>query len=202
MPEPVSLPGRDADGLMMLPAAAMRHWQRVFPGCERELSRLRRWLSSLLPDCPERDEVLSIATELATNALEHTASGAPGGTFAVEVTWHRSVMLVAVADGGSPGEPRVIEDLDGERGRGLLLVRGLSARTGWTGDERGRVVWAQIAWPDDARTVPGGSRGFCRAAVSDGRAALPGRFSVGQVLELPIGFAQSAGKLRAGTWCG
>jgi serine/threonine-protein kinase RsbW len=137
MPEPASLPGRDADRVMMLSAAAMPHWQRVFPGSGRELSRLRRWLSSLLPDCPERDEVLSVATELAANALEHTASGAPGGTFAVEVTWHQPVMLVAVADGGSPGEPRVIEDLDGERGRGLLLVRGLSARTGWTGDERG-----------------------------------------------------------------
>jgi anti-sigma regulatory factor (Ser/Thr protein kinase) len=154
MPEPAGLPSREQDHLVMPPAAGERRWQRVFPGHERELSRLRRWLSSLLPECPERDEVLSVATELGSNALMHTASGSPDGSFSVQVTWHQSLIFVAVADGGSPGEPRVIENLGGERGRGLLLVQGLSARTGWTGDERGRMVWAQIAWPDDTEGLP------------------------------------------------
>jgi hypothetical protein len=70
----------------------LRQSTRVFPGHERELSRLRSWLSSLLPDCPERDEVLSVATELGSNALEHTASGDPGGSFAVEVAWHQTLV--------------------------------------------------------------------------------------------------------------
>jgi hypothetical protein len=50
-------------------------WRRVFSGHERELSVLRRWLSSLLPECPERDDVLVVANELASNAIRHTASG-------------------------------------------------------------------------------------------------------------------------------
>jgi anti-sigma regulatory factor (Ser/Thr protein kinase) len=126
MPEPVSSPSQEADHLEALPAE-VRQWRRVFPGHNRELSQLRRWLSSLLPGCPERDELLSVASELAGNALEHTASGNPGGSLTVEVAWRQSTVRVAVTDGGSLGEPRVIEDPDGEHGRGLLLVHGPAA---------------------------------------------------------------------------
>jgi len=111
------------------PLAPDLRWRRVFPGHERELSDVRRWLSLLLPDCPARDSVLSVATELGSNAIQHTASG-HGGSFAVEITWHSSTVQVEVADSGSPAEPNVIDEPAGERGRGLLLVRGLSARPG------------------------------------------------------------------------
>jgi hypothetical protein len=60
--------------------------RRVFPGEERALAALRRWLSSMLATCPVRDDVLCVATELGTNAVQHTASGR-GGWFAVEVAW-------------------------------------------------------------------------------------------------------------------
>lgn len=129
--------------------------RRVFPGCEQELGQVRRWLASLVPDCDARDDLLSVATELAANAIEHTASGEPGGTFAVEVSWQPSLAQVVVVDGGGQAEPQVICDPGGERGRGLLLVRGLAARTGWTGDRRGRLVWAQIAWPGSGPAIPG-----------------------------------------------
>jgi hypothetical protein len=56
---------------------------------------------------------------------------------------------IAVTDCGGPARPRVIEDAAAERGRGLLLVRSLSARTGVCGDHRGRLVWADIAWDHD-----------------------------------------------------
>jgi hypothetical protein len=125
---------------------------------------VRRWLASLLPECPTRDDVISIVTELGSNALRHTASGR-SGVFAVEVTWHESVVRVAVADGGGPTEPHVIEDPPAEHGRGLLLVRGLSVRTGVTGDHRGRLVWADIAW--DGSNAP-----------ADTLAALARRFDV------------------------
>src|SRR5713226_6853778 len=44
-------------------------WGRVFPGEERQLGMLRRWLAELLPDCPSRDDVASGATELGSNAI-------------------------------------------------------------------------------------------------------------------------------------
>jgi hypothetical protein len=44
-------------------------WRRLFPGEERQLGMLRQWLKTLLPGIPARDDVLSIATELASNAI-------------------------------------------------------------------------------------------------------------------------------------
>jgi hypothetical protein len=158
------------------PLAPDLRWRRVFPGHKRELSNIRRWLSLLLPDCPARDNVLSVATELGSNAIQHTASG-QGGSFAVEITWHSSTVQVAVADFGSPAEPHVIDEPAGERGRGLLLVRGLSVRTGHTGDQRGRLVWAQILWDGPSPAVPASSQDLYQAAICDGEAALARRFA-------------------------
>jgi Histidine kinase-like ATPase domain len=166
---------RNTGGLAQ-PSAPPLRWRRVFPGHERELSALRRWLSSLLPECPERDDVLIVANELGANAIQHTASGR-GGRFAVEVAWHRSMVQVAVADWGGPAEPKVIDDPDGEHGRGLLLVRALSVRTGVAGDQRGRLVWSQLAWHDADGTAPAPSQDPYQAAINDGEAALARRFA-------------------------
>jgi hypothetical protein len=148
----------------------------VFPGHEWELSALRRWLSSLLPECPERDDVLIVATELASNAIKHTASGR-GSRFAVEIIRYPSVVQIAVADHGGSAEPHVIEDPDGEHGRGLLLVRDLSVRTGVAGGRPGRLVWAQVAWvtPDPADLEP--SADLYQVAIREGEAALARRFA-------------------------
>lgn len=118
---------------------------RVFPGENRQLRVLRGWLETLLPDCPERHDVLAVATELASNAVKHTASGR-GGTFAVALLGGARVMRVAVADGGAQAGPRMQEEPAGENGRGLLIVHGLSACTGACGDSRGRLVWAEVPW--------------------------------------------------------
>jgi hypothetical protein len=156
--------------------AAASRWRRVFPGEERQLGVLRRWLTSLLPGCPARDDVISVATELASNALLHTRSG-HDGSFGVEVTWDRSTVAVAVADSGGPAEPHVIEDPGGESGRGLLLVRALSVRTGMSGGEPGRTIWAQIAWdsPDLATPTPAPPSG--EEAIRAGELALARRFT-------------------------
>jgi hypothetical protein len=123
-------------------------WLRVFPGEPCQLGAVRRWLMSLLPDGPARDDLTSIATELGSNAIRHTASGS-GGSFAVEVTWRLQMVRVAVADGGAVGEPLLVDDPMGERGRGLLLVRGLAIRVGVCGDHRDRLVWADVRWEQE-----------------------------------------------------
>jgi hypothetical protein len=123
-------------------------WRRDFPGEDCQLGRLRRWLESFLPQCPARDDVACVATELGTNAVRHTASGR-GGWFSVEITWLGAALRVAVADGGAVSGPRVIDDPAAEHGRGLLVVQGLSVRSGVRGDHRGRTVWADVPWSDD-----------------------------------------------------
>lgn len=121
--------------------------------------------------------MLSVATELGSNAVLHTASGERGGWFAVEITWHESMVQVAVADCGGLAEPRVIDDPGGEHGRGLLVVQGLSQRTGYTGDQHGRLVWAQITWHDPHPEVPAAAADPYRVAVAEGEAALARRFA-------------------------
>jgi hypothetical protein len=151
-------------------------WRRIFPGEERQLGLLRRWLASLLPDCPARDDVTSVATELGCNAIVHTRSG-QGGQFTVEVTWYGAVVQVAVTDSGAATGPVEIDDPGGEHGRGLVVVRGLSVRSGVSGDQRGRLVWAHIAWDDPSPAACPPSQDPYQAAVRDGEAALARRFA-------------------------
>jgi anti-sigma regulatory factor (Ser/Thr protein kinase) len=174
MPATAGAPGSSpgVSGPAHEPNPGMR-WRRVFPGQERELSSMRRWLAGLLPDGPERDDVTSVATELGSNAIKHTASGR-GGWFAVEVTVYGrpATVRLAVADSGSPEGPAVVDEPLAEHGRGLMLVHGLSLRTGVSGDHRGRVIWADIpmaAAPADP-AEPGEDP--YEAAVRAGRAEL------------------------------
>src|SRR5207248_6819879 len=49
-------------------------WRRVFPGEERQLGAVRRWLASLLPDRPARDDLSVVATELGANSIRDRKS--------------------------------------------------------------------------------------------------------------------------------
>jgi hypothetical protein len=170
-------PGDAAPGYPAVPLPAdARRWRQVFRGEERQLGLMRRWLVACLPECSARDDVVSVATELGSNAIVHTASGR-GGWFAVEVTWSQSTVRVAVADHGGPAEPQKIEAPDGEHGRGLLLVHGLSARTGATGNEQGRTVWAEIAWDGPGADAATASTGPSEAEIHDDMAAIARRFA-------------------------
>ncbi len=151
-------------------------WRQVFPGDEKQLRALRRWLAGLLPACTGRDDVVSVAVELATNAVKFSATG-QGGWFAVEITWRGRTVRVAVADGGGPAEPHLIDDPQGDHGRGLLMVRALSTRTGVSGDHRGRLVWAEVPWTGDSAAALRPSPDAHEAAIHEDEAALAQRFA-------------------------
>jgi hypothetical protein len=157
----------------LAPAAS---WRRTFPGEPRQLGELRRWIASLLPPRPPRDDVTSVADELASNAIRHTRSG-QGGQFTVEITRHGPLVRVTVTDDGAPSGPQLAGDPQGEHGRGLVVVNALAVRAGVHGGHQGRRVWADIGWdassPAPARPAP--SRAPARvddAAIRDGEAAL------------------------------
>ncbi len=167
---------------MTLPAgpAAPRQtelrWRRVFPGDERAIGALRHWLASLLPECAARDDVVAVSVELATNAVKF-ASSAHGGWFAVEITWHGQTVRVAVADGGGPTVPHVVDDPMGDHGRGRVMVRALARRTGVSGDERGRLVWAEVPWTGDGAVALLSSPDAYETAIRQDEAALSRRFA-------------------------
>ena len=64
------------------------------------MRQLRRWLTALLPDGPARDDLISVAVELGTNAIQHTSSG-QGGWFTVEVARRGAVTRIDVTDEGA-----------------------------------------------------------------------------------------------------
>jgi anti-sigma regulatory factor (Ser/Thr protein kinase) len=130
---------------------------RVFAGEPGQVPRVRGFVARALAGCPAREALLTCVSELAANAIAHTASGA-GGVFTVEVIRPGAgVALVAVTDAGGPREPSVGRHESGEAhdlaegGRGLALVAALSSRWGYRDVHadygRGRVVWAEATWP-------------------------------------------------------
>jgi anti-sigma regulatory factor (Ser/Thr protein kinase) len=121
-------------------------WRRSFPGGPEQMAVVRFWTEELLPECDVRDVVTLVASELCANAVRHTASGQPGGRFGVTVTWTAEWVLVEVDDSGGPSVPVVIDDADGEGGRGLRLVLGLSDALNVMGDKEGRFVSSTIPW--------------------------------------------------------
>lgn len=126
------------------------------------MPRVRAFVACALAGCPAREALLTCVSELAANAIAHTASGA-GGVFTVEVIRPAAgAALVAVTDAGGLREPAIRQQSQAtdepdlaEGGRGLALVAALSSRWGYRdiGDAGGRTVWAEATWP-----VPVGAR--------------------------------------------
>ena len=166
--------GTDGDGRPEVRAPALR-WRREFPGDNAQIGALRRWLESLLPPCPARDDLVSVAVELSTNAVRHTVSG-NGGQFAIEVTWSVQMARVAVYDGGAPDGPRVIENPLGEDWTGFAVqVLAVAASSLMSA-----LLWTVPTWhrsgPDPpvrrGRSAPGGASSLAlRPWRGSGRAA-------------------------------
>jgi anti-sigma regulatory factor (Ser/Thr protein kinase) len=97
---------------------------------------------------PGRDDVLLLVSEIAANAVKHSASGRDGGEFEVAVSVAGGLVHVEVGDGGGASEPRLTGE-DGAPdaltgGRGLRIVDALATKWGHAGDELGRVVWFEV----------------------------------------------------------
>src|SRR6202012_5869461 len=88
-------------------------WVRAFAGTKAQVAEVRRFVSGLLEGCPACDALVTCVSELAANAVVHTASGT-GGFFTVEDSRPRNgVARVAVTDAGGPTEPAAGTPVDG-----------------------------------------------------------------------------------------
>jgi anti-sigma regulatory factor (Ser/Thr protein kinase) len=131
---------------------------RVFPGRPEHVSNVRRWVRDQLPPCPARDDVEAIASELAANAVVHTASGEPGGEVAAWLAWWPDRVRVVVGDGGASSAPVLVTGALGERQRGLALVAALAITWAHAGDRDGRWTWADVAWDGPPPLAPPAGR--------------------------------------------
>lgn len=122
-------------------------WRRTFRGTLDQIPHARHFVRYLLADSPCQDEAEQIVAELGANALRHTASNQPCGTFIVAITWTITAVTVAVYDCGWSGVPQFGRRCrtDAEDGRGLAIVATLADEVGCEGgDESGHRVWATI----------------------------------------------------------
>jgi anti-sigma regulatory factor (Ser/Thr protein kinase) len=119
---------------------------RTFDGKPDQVHHVRAFVAELITGCPAADDVLLLTSEVATNAIRHTASGV-GGTFSVVVKVDRKSVKIEVHDLGAMTEPAFTGSGQlRESGVGLSLVEALADCWGYYGDIEGRVVWFEMDW--------------------------------------------------------
>ena len=112
--------------------------------CRLARGTVRQLLDSAAVDADTRDTAVLLATELASNAIEH--GGAPAR---LDAYVRADAIRIAVADPNPalptprPMADEAAEELS-ERGRGLLLVAALASRWGAEPHPHGKTVWCEI----------------------------------------------------------
>jgi anti-sigma regulatory factor (Ser/Thr protein kinase) len=97
-------------------------------------------------DWPDVDTAVLLTSELAANAVLHSASGRPGGKFTVRATVQpRDYLWVEVEDEGGPWTQTAGHS---EPGHGLDIVRAIADDWGKDGGPAtGWIVWARVDFP-------------------------------------------------------
>jgi anti-sigma regulatory factor (Ser/Thr protein kinase) len=133
----------------------------TIPGRPEEVAAARAFIAGILPGgeaAVDPEAATLLTSELVTNAILHTRSGAPGGSVTIVVVDVPDGVLVEVIDDGSPGSPVVKGDLLATDGHGLFLVQQLTAQWGYLRDAAGTTVWFHLA-PEPREPRPGPADG-------------------------------------------
>jgi serine/threonine-protein kinase RsbW len=117
-------------------------YEQTFPAHPQHIHAARTFLAALLDSGPAADDAILCVSELASNAVLHSASHHPGGTFTIRAGFHDGQRLrVEVCDQGGPWSPHA-GDEHSPHGRGLLIVSALADDWGRTGDsQHGWTTW-------------------------------------------------------------
>ena len=118
----------------------------VLPGVPESAGRARTAVTQALgPGHPAGHAAAACVSELAANAICHTRSGLPGGTFTVSLHDGGDLVHIAVTDAGGTARPRVKRPRRASaHGRGLAIVAALSAAWGCERTGGGQVTWCEI----------------------------------------------------------
>ena len=113
-------------------------YARTFSAREDQVSEVRAEIAGLLAGYSAADDLVLIASELAANAVVHSASG-HGGSFRIEVEVHHGYIWVEVQDQGGPWKQDSGND---GRPHGLDIVSLLCGKDNWgvEGDQACRAV--------------------------------------------------------------
>jgi hypothetical protein len=142
------------------PDGPLARYVQVFAGTTASVAAARRFTSAVLTACPAREALVACVSELAANAVVHTASG-DGGVFTVEVTRPRDgIARVAVTDAGSSSAPAVAAVAVPETAHAdAARTDAARADAAWA---RADGDWADHEWPADG--ADGVGRGLAMVA--------------------------------------
>lgn len=128
-----------------------KHTERLCPGGMLDVREVRARVRRTVTRCVDGfdlGDVDLLVCEIATNAVQHSASGQPGGGLQVTVLVSAGRLRVEILDdGGTEGRPVIPAQSSAwdESGRGLLLVRELADRWGSLRGQAGRhTVWFEV----------------------------------------------------------
>lgn len=131
----------DSSGTLRPPTTVREH---VFPAHPRQVAAARAFLAAVLDGCPAKDDAVLCVSELAGNAVLHSASRNPGGTFTVRAAMLDDHVRIEVEDNGGAWDAHPHRD---NRSHGLDIVRELAADCGRDGGPiTGWVAWARLPW--------------------------------------------------------
>jgi len=117
---------------------------RVFPGHPSQVAHARRFVRRALAADDVAEDAALLTSELAANAIQHTATG-HGGTFNIIICRRPETVRIAVIDQGSPSVPSLIPaGRLNASGRGLALVEALARQWGHQVTRHGRAVWFEL----------------------------------------------------------
>ena len=129
-----------------LAAPRLHAFASTYPGTPEQISQVRADLRRGLGGCPVADDVILCISELAANAVLHSNSRKPGGTYTVRAEGCPGASVrIEVEDDGGPWMRKPAPDP--ASGRGLDIIGALAAEWGITSSPAGRAVWARINWP-------------------------------------------------------
>jgi anti-sigma regulatory factor (Ser/Thr protein kinase) len=132
-------------GMMLLPAICTSGTTRAFAAELAQVRLIRAFVSERGQGCPFLADLLLAASELAANAIRHSAP-APDGTISVTVICDAGMAWLAVTDGGQGAStPHLHAAQEGdEGGRGLQLIDALAWRWGFTRVRDASTTWCEF----------------------------------------------------------
>ena len=119
----------------------------TIPGQPEQVRAARGFVETVIgADRPFTFAAVLLTSELVTNSMLHSNSGLPGETITITVASSPGTARVEVRDAGGTcvPSPHARDDL-ADRGRGLQLVRDLSARWGYRRELTGLVTWFEVS---------------------------------------------------------
>ncbi|MDN3357419.1 ATP-binding protein [Actinomadura sp. DC4] len=113
----------------------------TLPRRAAEVAAARRFVAATLGGHPTTETAQLLTSEAVTNAVIHTG----GATVTVTVLRTAAGVRLEVTDGGADTVPTVHDAGDlREDGRGVFLLRHLSARCGFRSGEGGLTFWFEL----------------------------------------------------------